>query len=41
VNNPEGLTVAVLGTIANEWGLPTLIRGNDATMLFEGQMTFI
>ncbi|MEJ7614284.1 MAG: Gfo/Idh/MocA family oxidoreductase [Candidatus Fervidibacter sacchari] len=36
IQYPEGLTVAVLGTIANEWGLPTLIRGYDATMLFEG-----
>jgi predicted dehydrogenase len=36
IQYPEGITVAVLGTIANEWGLPSLIRGYDATMLFEG-----
>jgi len=36
IQYPEGITVIVLGTIANEWGIPTLIRGEDATMLFEG-----
>ncbi|MCS7253857.1 MAG: Gfo/Idh/MocA family oxidoreductase [Armatimonadota bacterium] len=36
IQYPEGITVVVLGTIANEWGIPTLIRGEDATMLFEG-----
>ncbi|HIE52883.1 MAG TPA: Gfo/Idh/MocA family oxidoreductase [Armatimonadetes bacterium] len=36
IEYPEGLSVAVLGTIANEWGLETVIRGGEATLTFRG-----
>lgn len=36
IEYPEGVTVAVLGTIANEWGIETVIRGYEATMRFAG-----
>ena len=35
IEYPEGLTVAVLGTIANETGLDTVVRGTEATLTFE------
>lgn len=36
IEYPEGLTVAVLGTIANAYGLETVIRGEEATLIFGG-----
>ena len=35
IEYPEGLTVAVLGTICNEYGLDTVIRGTEGTLTFE------
>lgn len=35
IEYPEGLTVAVLGTIANETGLETVVRGTEATLTFD------
>ena len=34
IEYPENLTVAVLGTIANETGLDTVVRGTDGTLTF-------
>jgi len=36
IDYPEKVTVAVLGTQANDSGLPNVVRGWDATILFEG-----
>lgn len=35
IDYPERITVAVLGTQANDYGLPDVVRGWDATMLFQ------
>lgn len=35
IEYPENLTVTVLGTIANEYGLESVVRGTEATLRFE------
>ncbi len=37
VEYPEGLTVAVLGTIVNDTGIETVIRGSKGTLTFSGE----
>jgi len=37
IDYPEKLTIAVLGTQANNYGIPDVFRGWDATLTFEGQ----
>jgi len=37
IDYPEKLTIAVLGTQANNFGIPDVFRGWDATLTFEGQ----
>jgi len=37
IDYPEKLTIAVLGTQANNYGVPDVFRGWDATLVFEGQ----
>jgi predicted dehydrogenase len=36
IEYPEGLTVAVLGTIVNDTGIDTIIRGSEGTITFSG-----
>jgi predicted dehydrogenase len=36
VDYPSGHTVAILASMANEQGLPEIIRGHEATLTFEG-----
>jgi len=35
IDYPEKITVAVLGTQANDYGIPNVVRGWEATVLFE------
>jgi len=35
IEYPENLTVAVLGTICNEYGLDSVVRGTEATLSFD------
>lgn len=35
IEYPEGISVVLMCTLANEHGIPTLIRGYEATMFFE------
>ena len=35
IDYPERITVAVLGTQANDYGIPDVVRGWDATVLFQ------
>jgi predicted dehydrogenase len=37
IEYPEGLTVAVLGTIVNDTGIDTIIRGSEGTVRFSGE----
>jgi predicted dehydrogenase len=41
IQYPENLTVAVLGTIANETGLETVIRGTEGTLSFGSRSGFV
>lgn len=37
IDYPEGVSVAMLCTLGNDYGIPTVIRGHEATLVFDDQ----